>query len=224
MNITREQYDRAVEELTRLRNAKKELGIQLFAINNTSLPKEERKRQRANLQQKIDILQSRYDEIEPIRLGYQGKRIRREKSDQRPPIASNAKTTGGAIACAIAIIRHFVNEYRDGQWSDEDARIVDDLDAAIRFGGFIATTELHEKVFADKEAELQSQIARQLNEIEILKERVVTQAQREGKARSILRTLWDARYDEIDSFRTARGVRYRVHIDDETAAAIREVL
>lgn len=212
MNITEAHYRRAVLELTRLNRARKDLGKEINAINRSAdYTASQKTRMIAAARAQIAALDARKLEIVPIVDRYLA--AARARNDARRAAPDAPPELRCSLGDAIGLLKRCIEEYNDRNWSEDEARIINWVHDALRDDGIVAQLE-----------RAQASAPAQAAELAALRQQVAALQARESAARRVLRALWDARYDEVDTFRIAHGVRYRVHIDEETAAQIQEAL
>lgn len=225
MQVTPEQYEASLAEMRRLSQARTALGQQI-AIGNAS-PDPATRRATLPLAKDLATIKARIADVQQTIDGYKDalkrrRRILSESHDDLPPDDLRA-VAGRTAKVARQTIRDLI--VAQGRHPTErEALLMDALKHMTEADGFIHRAETE---IADRDAqiaELRADVARQAARTQELNSLAQTALQRRSRAQQILAGLWDDRYDEVDSFRTARGIKYRVHIDDATAKAITEAI
>lgn len=219
MIITREQREQARIEQKRLADVRKELGRQIHAINTTPMPERSPgwSARMSDLARKLDTIKGRQEDVQAIidahnaQIRAQRERARRESLDPE----GQRKQAGQVITRAARRLAELTGASK-GDNSD-DASLIAALRAVASAGGYVQRMALVND-------ELTEARRVQAAEIAALRQQVAELQARESGARRMLRVVWEARYDEVDTFRIAHGVRYRVHITEDIAARIQEVL
>jgi len=225
MQVTREQYEACLAEMRKLSRARTALGQQI-AVGNSSPDPAVRKATHV-IAKDLAAIRARMADVQLTIDAYKDaaklrKRIVNEVSGDLPSDDQRV-IAGRTLRVARQTIRELIAA-QDRHPTENESLIIDALANMMDAGGFVqrAATEISSR---DAQiADLSQQVARLNDRLSKLQAQATAASQRQSRAQQILAALWDDRYDEVDSFRTARGIKYRVHIDEATAQTIEEAL
>ena len=124
-----------------------------------------------------------------------------------------------------------LNDQAGDQWSEEDRMICWQLKSIVSQDSPLLNLVSREKA-AVEHAELQRQHANDIaveraasqQAVGVLKAQIRDIQEQRGRAAAILERLYSERYQEVDTFRTARGITHRVHLTAEDCASIEQAI
>lgn len=171
---------------------------------------------KTELIQQKEALSARWQEINSVL----GAAERTRTSIRNARLARLESITGSILAAKLLIER--LKEEAGDNWSKEEKELCSDL---RRLSGPQSPLL---RIRQDEIDRLREENAHEVAAMRTAAQKIITQLQgqirdlqeRRGAAASVLTELYEKRYEEIDTFRTARGITHRIHLTAEDCRRI----